>query len=153
MGPYDEEVSSPEFTQRRMLDLEGRLLELESTVKTQRRMLVPVCLVTAGLALAFASFGLVRGGEHTEDLLGGWTALFFVYLLVAIPLTCLAVVARTTATRAVGAATWAVIGLIAVCMGAGPRGALAAVLGIGPWYLLGAAAITTIGLVRLPPPE
>ncbi len=129
MGPYDEEVSSPEFTQRRMLDLEGRLLELEGTVRTQRRMLVPVCLVTAGLTLAFASFGLVRGGER------------------------LAVIARTTAARAVGAATWAVIGLIAVCMGAGPRGALAAVLGIGPWYLLGAAAITTIGLLRLPPPE
>ncbi|MGH3715277.1 MAG: hypothetical protein ACRDT4_17705 [Micromonosporaceae bacterium] len=149
MGAYDDmtEVDVP-VLQRRMLSLETRLVELESRVKTQRRMLAPVCLVTAGLALAFASFGLIRGGE--VDLLGGWTALFLVYVLVMVPLTALTVASRSAAVRGVAVAGWVVVGVMAVCMGAGPRGALAAALGIAPWYLLGASVVTIVGLIRLP---
>ena len=137
----------------REVDIESvhrRLLDLEREVDVQRRMLAPVCMITGGLVLAFASFGLVRRGEHTGELLEGWAALFFVYLLVMLPLTALAVGARHIGLKGVAAVAWGVIGVVALCIGAGPRPNLAAALGPAPWCLLVASVITLIGLVRLP---
>lgn len=150
MGTYDETEAAYEQStalHRRLLSLETRQLELEAKVRTLRRMLAPVCVITAGLALAFASFGLVNGGD--PDRLGSWTAFFLVYALVMVPLTALAVASRSSGLRGAAVVAWVLVGLMAVCLGASPRGALA-VLGMGPWYLLGASAITIVGLLRLP---
>ncbi|MGH3655940.1 MAG: hypothetical protein ACRDUA_04730 [Micromonosporaceae bacterium] len=150
MDSYDTTPVEGTDLPRRMLELEARLLDLESAVKTQRRMLAPVCLVTAGLVLAFASFGLIPGQSFNADLLDSWTMLFLVLVLVMMPLTVYTVMLRTAGLRGATAASWVVIGVFAVCMGAGPRGNLAEALGVGPWYLLGAVLITVIGLLRLP---
>ncbi|MGH3738664.1 MAG: hypothetical protein ACRDT6_24125 [Micromonosporaceae bacterium] len=150
MGPYDETATADDETaalKRRMLNLETRLLELESEIRTERRMLVPACVVTAGLALAFASFGLISGADG--DQLGSWAALFLVYAIVMVPLTVLTVMSRSAGMRGAAIVAWVMLGMMAVCLGASPRGALAA-LGIGPWYLLGSAAITIVGLTRMP---
>ncbi|MGH3648339.1 MAG: hypothetical protein ACRDTM_14335 [Micromonosporaceae bacterium] len=156
MTPYDETRTGSGTSgngeqsmalQRRLLGLETRQLELEAQLRTQRRMLAPVCVITAGVALAFASFGLVDGGSG--DLLGSWAALFLVYALVMVPLTALAVASRTAGLRGATVVAWVVVGVMAVCMASSPRSA-PGMLGIGPWYLLGASAITIVGLLRLP---
>ncbi|MQA24944.1 MAG: hypothetical protein GEU94_05610 [Micromonosporaceae bacterium] len=127
-----------------------RLVRLEHEIDVQRRMLAPVCMVTGGLVLAFASFGLISRGEYDGTLLEGWTALFFVYVLVMLPLTALAVGTRTIGLKGVAAAAWGVIAVVALCIGAGPRPNLAEVLGPAPWCLFVASLINLVGLIRLP---